>query len=136
MPNQSKINTATFEHDGNSIRLRASLKNLNSLEEAAGTSDILFYMQTKVRNTTELARFFYHLQVVDEGAERSSMDDIYEWFFADLGDIMDEAWQKKLADCIAMLFGSKLQAKLAELSEAEAKKKKEPGTKKKPPVSA
>lgn len=121
MANQSKINTVTFEHDGNSIRLRASLANLNSLEEDTGTDDVLFYLQDKVTSGKELARLFYHLQVPDAGAERAIMDDIFEWFFCDLAEMMSPEWQNKLQLCFAALFGSKLQQKLIEAQEAAEK---------------
>lgn len=123
MANVSKINTVTFEHDGNSVRLRASLANLDLLEADVGTSDLIFYMQSQVTNPKELARMFHHLQVVDEGEERASKDQMYDWFFCDYGVIMDDAWQKKLLMAIGGLFGSDLQKKLAEL---DAKQKKAP----------
>lgn len=121
MANVSKINTVTFEHDGNSVRLRASLANLNSLEADVGTSDILFYMQSQVTSAKELSRMFHHLQVTEEGQERASMDQMYEWFFCDYAVMMNEAWQKKVAVTIAGLFGSDLQKKLAELDSKQKK---------------
>lgn len=111
---KNRTGTATYKYDGDEIKLAATFAAMEQLADATGV-DALLYIQA-VSTPRELAEMFYHLQA----GTTHTRDEIYNAFFAEVAAFSDEAVQKNLAECIAILLGSK---RAAMLKEGDAPKK-------------
>jgi predicted TIM-barrel fold metal-dependent hydrolase len=105
---KNRTGTAEYEYDGDTIKLAATFAALEQLADATGM-DALLYIQS-VSTPRELAEMFYHLQ----SGTSHTREEIYNAFFAEVAAFADEEVQKKLAECIAILLGSKRASMLKE----------------------
>lgn len=111
---KNRTGTAVYEYDGDSIKLAATFAAMEQLSDATGV-DALVYIQG-VTTLRELTEMFFHLQ---DGTSHTR-EEIYNAFFAEVAAFEDEAVQKNLSECIAILLGSK---RAAMLKEGDAPKK-------------
>jgi len=112
---KNRIGTATYEYDGDSIKLAATFAAMEQLSEEVGM-DALEYIQsaTTLRAITEL---FFHLQV-DTNYTR---EEIYNAFFAEVAIFEKKVIQEKLNDCLETVMGKKRAAMINESKDAQKK---------------
>lgn len=105
---KDRTGTAVYTYDNDEIKLAATFGAMEQLADATGM-DALLYIQS-VSTPRELAEMFYHLQ----SGTTHTREEIYNAFFAEVAAFADEEVQKKLAECIAILLGSKRASMLKE----------------------
>lgn len=113
---QSRIGTATFEHDGQSITLQAKLENIRRLETATGL-DFYDFLDT-CESQQKLAELFHYMQINTEETE----DEIYDAFFGDVMVFQNTEFQLKVQNVISTLMGKGLMELFNKTQEVSKKK--------------
>ncbi len=107
---KTRIGTAVYEYDGDSIKLAATFAAMEQLAEETGMDALAFIeTATTLRGITEM---FYHLQADSE----YTREEIYQAFFAEPAIFEEAAAQEKLRDCLATVLGKKRAAMLKEVT--------------------
>lgn len=96
---KSRLKSATFAFDGDTIELKSTLRNLEALREDCGT-DFYEYLEN-CKTPSDMAKLFFHLQ---EGSEYTESE-IYEAFFADLNAFQTPEFAEQLQKIIYALMG-------------------------------
>lgn len=114
---KSRIGTAVFEHDGQSIKLQANFAALEQLAQATG-DDALAYI-ADFSTARQLVEIFYHLQLDSE----YTRDEIQGAFFYSLELMMNnEKYKTQLASTIATVLGADLTKLIAPAADDTQKK--------------
>ncbi|OJY60927.1 MAG: hypothetical protein BGP16_00880 [Sphingobium sp. 66-54] len=116
MAYKNRLGTATYEYDGDSIKLQSNLANLDSLAAATGL-DFYEYLDS-CKTPRQLAKLFYHLQFESNHSEA----EIYAAFFADLSMFQSEENQKQLQEVTFTLMGLNYQDMIQKAAPSNKKK--------------
>lgn len=108
---KSRIGTYTFEHLGSSLALRATLSNIESLEQATGKE--FYEFMTGLRTKNDVITLFQHMQIPEQGEEPGTRDQIHDAFFSDLVSIAKPEFQEKMEAMTFVLMGVNYQEALA-----------------------
>lgn len=128
---KSKVRTATYRFDDNSLRLQASFENLEKLRAQTGQDPITYLTSgLDVQNTGEVIKairtIFFCLQADDA---TYTEEEIHNAMFGDMAGFAKPENMNAVASALAAVLGADIQAKLAEAqSEADDTPKNSPGS--------
>ena len=115
---KNRVNIATYEYDGDEIKLQANFGALERLSDETGL-DALVYIQS-MSGPRQIVEVFYHLQF----GTTYTRAEIHDAFFAELSAFERPEVQKNLENVIMKLLGADKGKVLEELDGDETSKKK------------